>query len=137
MEGVRIAIVVSPGLEAGFLANTAAAVAIGLGAKMPGLAGVQLTDKAGRQFSVSSILPVPILQARPEMIRSILLNAIPPSEGGIVIPFPRYARSMHRYTDYFSETPNRDLANEEIDGLALAGPEKWVRSLTGSLKLFR
>ena len=31
----------------------------------------------------------------------------------------------------------RDIATETIEGLGLAGPEKWVKSLTGSLKLLR
>ena len=31
----------------------------------------------------------------------------------------------------------RGLATETIVGLGISGPEKWVRSLTGNLKLLR
>jgi hypothetical protein len=51
-----------------------------------------------------------------------------------VVPF---ARALHDYADYESAFPTRDLSGEAIDGLGLAGPSKWVRSLTGSLRLLR
>jgi hypothetical protein len=57
--------------------------------------------------------------------------------GAVVVPFPRFARHLHRFEDYLSEFPRRRLAGEAIDGLGLCGPEKWVRSLTGNLKLLR
>ena len=53
------------------------------------------------------------------------------------MPFPAFARSLHLYADYEAAFPDRDLSEETIDGLGLAGPAKWVRSLTGSLKLLR
>jgi hypothetical protein len=40
--------------------------------------------------------------------------------------------------DQAQSTPmSIDIATETIEGLGLAGPEKWVKSLTGSLKLLR
>ncbi len=54
-----------------------------------------------------------------------------------VVPFPAFARALHRYADYEAGLPGRDLAEEAIDGLGLAGPAKWIRSLSGSLKLLR
>jgi hypothetical protein len=44
---------------------------------------------------------------------------------------------MHVYAEYETTFPDRDLASEIIDGVGIAGPAKWVRSLTGSLKLLR
>jgi hypothetical protein len=54
-----------------------------------------------------------------------------------VVPFPAFARSLHAYAEYEAAFPGRDLGEEAIDGLGLAGPAKWVKSLTGSLKLLR
>jgi hypothetical protein len=133
----RVAIVVDPTLAPGAAANTVAALAIGLGAAAPPLGGAQLADARGRRHHVVANRPVPILQAGREALASLLLRALPPPEAAVVVPFPAYARALHRYADYVAAAPTRDLGEEPIDGLGLAGPGKWVRSLTGALKLFR
>jgi len=133
----RIAIVVDPGLPLGLLANTVATIAVGLGAAEPAFANTSLVDREGRHVKNSADRPVPILQAPSETIRSLLLKAVPPPEGGIVVPFPAFARSLHAFADYRAQFPTIDLATETIDGLGIAGPSKWVKSLTGSLKLLR
>jgi hypothetical protein len=46
-------------------------------------------------------------------------------------------RSLHDFAAYQAQLARRDLAAETIEGLGLAGPEQWVKSLTGSLKLLR
>jgi Protein of unknown function (DUF2000) len=81
--------------------------------------------------------PVPILQASTETIGTTLLRALPAPEGGIVVPFPQFARMVHALAEYRAQFAIRDLAAETIEGLGLAGPEKWVKSLTGSLKMLR
>src|SRR5262249_23148394 len=129
----RVAVVVDPTLSPGFLANTVAVIAIGLGAARPGLAGDELFDGAGRRYRISAKRPVPVLQADEAVIRALLLRALPPPEDAVVVPFPALARSLHAYADYAAVVPTRDLARERIDGLGLAGPPHWVRSLTGAL----
>jgi hypothetical protein len=62
---------------------------------------------------------------------------LPAPAGAIIVAFPQFARAIHRFADYRALFPSRDLGAEVIDGIGLAGPEKWVRSLTGSLKLLR
>ena len=134
----RIAIVVDPTLAIGLIANTVATIAVGLGAVEPAFGNVTLTDAAGRLIKNSANRPVPILQAPAEAIRATLLRALMPTrEGKIVIPFPRFARSMHDFAAYQAQLAARDLATETIEGIGLAGPEKWLKSLTGSLKLLR
>ena len=53
------------------------------------------------------------------------------------MPFPQFARSLHDFAAYQAQFAMCDLATETIEGVGFAGPEKWVRSLTGSLKLLR
>lgn len=134
---LRIAIVVSSALPIGLIANTVATVGIGIGAAVPEFGQTLLTDMRGRVVQTSANRPVPILQATEEAIGVLLLRALPPPEQAIVVPFPRFARNLHRFEDYLAQFAQRDLEGEIIEGLALAGPEKWVRSLTGSLKLLR
>ena len=134
---LRIAVIVDPALPLGLLANTIATIAIGIGAAQPVYGNTPLVDAAGRGFRNSADRPVPILQATDEIMRALLLKACPPPDGAVIVPFPRFARSLHAFADYQAEFPSRDLKDEVLDGLGLAGPEKWVKSLTGSLKLLR
>jgi hypothetical protein len=136
-DGLRLAVVVDAALPLGLLANTVATIAVGLGAALPAFGGTTLMDAHGRAIMNSADRPVPILQAPAETIRAILLKALPTPDGGVVVAFPQFARSLHAFADYAQQFPTRDLAEETIEGLGLAGPEKWVRSLTGSLKLLR
>jgi hypothetical protein len=136
-EDHRIALVVSPHLPLGHLANTVATISVGLGAAQPYLAGTRLTDTQGRIIHVSANRPVPVLQADPDTILTLLLRALPTPEGAVVVAFPHFARALHSFAEYEATFPERDIADETIDGLGLAGPAKWVRSLTGALKLLR
>lgn len=135
---LHTAIIVNPALPAGLIANTVGAIGIGIGAKIPQLAADQLTDKHQRTIDISSNRPIPILQADAETIRDIMLKIIAAGSGEIVtVPFPAFARALHNYQDYKQTFPERDLSQETIDGLGLAGPTKLVKSLTGALKLLR
>ena len=60
---------------------------------------------------------------------------MPAPDGAILVPFPRFARNIHRFADYLAEFPQRDLQGEVIEGRGLAGPAKWVKSLTGDLRI--
>lgn len=136
-EDLRLAIVVNPDLPMGLLANTVGAVCIGLGAKLPFVAGRALVDGAGVEIDISSDRPVPILQADADTIRALTLKAAVHEDRQAVVVFPAFARSLHVYAEYEALFPERRLACETIDGLGLAGPAKWVCSLSGSLKLLR
>ncbi|QND48242.1 DUF2000 domain-containing protein [Rhizobium lusitanum] len=137
LPDTRLAIVINPELPLGLIANTAGAIAIGLGARFPGLAARQLADRDDRAIDISSNLPVPILQADADTIRALMLKALPQQGERAIVPFLAFARSLHDYADYEATFPGRDLSEEVIDGLGLVGPSKWVKSLTGSLKLLR
>ncbi|QEN86937.1 DUF2000 domain-containing protein [Labrys sp. KNU-23] len=136
-DDIRLAIIVNPALPIGLVANTVGAICIGLGARMPVLGATQLADRQARYIDVSANRPVPVLQADGETIGAIMFKALPAADERAVVPFPAFARSLHVFADYGTSMPERDLAEEEIDGLGLAGPSKWIRSLTGSLKLLR
>ncbi|WDS34607.1 DUF2000 domain-containing protein [Pseudoxanthomonas sp.] len=137
LEDIRIAIIVNPELPLGLLANTVAAIGIGMAAKLPALAGRPLTDAAGRTIDASSCLPVPVLQGDATLIRALLLKALETHQALALVPFPAFARSLHDFHDYQVQFPGRDLQQETLDGVGLAGPAKWIKSVTGALKLLR
>lgn len=136
-QDLRLAIIINPALPMGLIANTVAALSIGLGAKLPALGAQRLTDMSGRPIDTSSKLPVPVLQAEAELLGSIMGKATERIDDGAVVVFPAFARSLHNYGDYLETFPTRELSSEVIDGVAVAGPAKWVKSMTGSLKLLR
>jgi len=134
---LRLAIVVDPKLVPGLLANTVAAISVGLGAVHPGLGGVGLTDANGTTIYNSADRPVPILQADAEVMRDLLERAAGKALEPTLVVFPAYARSRHTFTDYEATFGERSLSDEKIDGIGLCGSSKRVKSLTGSLKLLR
>jgi len=136
-QDVRIAIIVNPELPPGLVANTVGAIAIGLGAKLLALGNSQLTDRDRKVLDTSSNRPVPVLQAPADVIAVAMRRALPIPEGAAVVPFPAFARSFHDFDEYREIFPQKSLDAEEIDGLGLAGPARWVRSLTGAFKLLR
>lgn len=137
LQDIRLAIIVNPDLPPGHLANTIATVSIGMGAAMPALGARQLTDRRQTTIDISSSQPVPVLQADNSTIGALLAKTLPRREGRIIVAFPSFARSLHSYTDYEATFPGRDLGEETIDGLGLVGESRWIKSLTGSLKLLR
>jgi hypothetical protein len=135
---VRVAVIVAPDMSLGLVANSVGVIAVGLGAQCPHLADSALADVGGRRFGSVCNQPLPILQADRATIREVMLKAMAGrTDGAAIVPFPAFARSIHVFADYETALATRSLDGEEIDGLGLAGPSLWIRSLTGSLKLLR
>jgi hypothetical protein len=133
----RLAIVVDPALSLGELANTVGALSIGIGAARPSLAGDELRDREGQPFHTSAKCPVPVLQANGEVLRDLYRRMATKPPEAVMVLFPKFARPLHAFSDYVDALASRALADEPLDGLAIAGPAKWVLSLTGALKLLR
>lgn len=133
----RLAIIVNPELPLGLIANTVGAIGIGLGARLPWLGNRPLSDADGRIIDDSAILSVPILAATPEVIGALMLKAMPRGDDSALVVFPAFSRSLHDYQEYEAQLQGKRLADEVVDGVGLCGPAKWVKSLTGSLRLLR
>ena len=137
-DTVRVAVIVAPDMPLGLVANSVAVIAVGLGAQCPHLADHRLADATGRPFGSICNQPLPVLTADRTAIRAMMLKAMAGRmNDATIVPFPGFARSIHVFADYQSALAKRSLDEEEIDGLGLAGPSAWVKSLTGSLKLLR
>ena len=137
-DDIRLAVIVAPDMPLGLVANSVGVIAVGLGARCPLLADSALADATGRQFGSVANQPMPVLQASRDTIRDVMLKAMAKqTDGAAIVPFPAFARAIHVFADYESALRDRSLDQEEIDGLGLAGPSAWVKSLTGSLKLLR
>ena len=137
-DELRVAVIVAPDMPLGLVANSVGVIAVGLGAQCPHLADGALADGGGRRFASVCNQPMPVLQADRATIRNVMLKAFARRQNGAaIVPFPAFARSIHVFADYEKALGTKSLEDEEIDGLGLAGPAAWIRSLTGSLKLLR
>ncbi len=135
---LRVVVIVAPDMPLGLVANSVGVIAVGLGAQCPHLSASALSDAGGRQFASVCNEPMPVLQADRAAIRDVMLKAFARRpEGAAIVPFPAFARSIHIFADYEKALGTRSLDEEEIDGIGLAGPSAWIKSLTGSLKLLR
>ncbi|MEY8709217.1 hypothetical protein A9B99_00705 [Mangrovibacter phragmitis] len=137
MDDFALAVVVNPALSAGLLANTVGTLATGLGSRFPALSAGQVSDQTGLWFDTSSRLPMPVLQADADTLQLLLQRCQQRDSRTALVVYPAFARDIQQIETYLTEVARRDLSAEPLDGIALCGPRKWVRSLTGSLKLLR
>jgi hypothetical protein len=133
----RIAIVVNPAHRPGLLGNAIAVVAVGLGASAPTLGGMPLQDAAGRRFRSSATVPVPVLQSTPENLLKILDQAIAAPGLDAIVAFPVFAQTIHDFATYRTTLEGRDLTEESIAAIGIAGDSEVVRRLTQGLSLLR
>jgi hypothetical protein len=133
----RVAIVLDAKLPPGRLANAAAVIAVGLGAALPALGGTHAQDRYGRVGSGCSRLPIPVLEADESQRIALLAKIFPLPDGAVAVPFPAFAAAVHDHAEYLAALAERDLAAGPLIGLGVAGPTRWVRSLTGSFRLLR
>ena len=131
----HVVVVVDAGLPRGVLADTVAAISIGLGAASPISGGEPLEDCDHQQVHAVSERGVPVLGAGQSVLGNALRGALPTPGGGVVAPFPVFARRIRTFEEYRDSLTERHLKDEPLAGLGLIGPERWVRSSTGSLGL--
>ncbi|MBP4050747.1 DUF2000 domain-containing protein [Chromobacterium violaceum] len=135
MDDIRCVIVIDPDLPPGVIANTAAVLAMSLGKRHPELVGQDLPDARGQPRQGITTVPIPVLKGGADQLRALRAAA---SETGLTLveltSATRSTRSYQEYAAALAATPEEMV---EYQGLALCGPGKRVRQLTGSLGLLR
>ena len=129
----RCVVVVDETLAPGLAANAAAAMAMTLGTKVPDLVGEDFTDGAGEAHAGLIMTGLPVLRAPAAELRALRARAVQAEVG--VIGMPAFGQATNDYEEFralVAETPEPAYL-----GLALYGPHKTVRRLTGSLGLLR
>jgi hypothetical protein len=133
MSVVRI--VIDDSLSRGLAANAAAMVALTLGATMPELMGDDLVDADGHLHPGLVPQGVPVLRAPRDELGRLRAQAI---EAGIeVIDFPTFGQQTTNYDEVIDRVASTRAAELEYLAIALRGPQRPVRKLTGSLPLLR
>lgn len=128
--------IIDKSLPTGLAANTAAVLGISLGTERDDIVGAKCTDKSGVCHKGITEKNIPVLAAKKSDLDRIYQESIA-NDHISVIDFSRTAQASRNYADYESKLSNTRNQDLEFSGLCLAGPEKQIKSLTGSLALFR
>lgn len=129
----RCVVVVDEGLAPGLAANAAAVMAMTLGARMPELVGEDFVDGGGERHPGLITTGLPVLRAPSAELPKLRAKAVEAEVG--VVGFPAHGHATNDYEAFramVAGTPTPDYL-----GLALYGPGKALRRLTGSLALLR
>lgn len=129
----RCVLVVDQTLPPGLAANAAAVLALSIGARFPQLPGHDLVDADGSAHPGLIPMGLPVLSAPADRLTDLRSAAI--DAGLDVIDFPTAGQQTTDYdtfTGAVAATPSGELT---YLGVALCGPSKPVRKLTGGFPL--
>jgi hypothetical protein len=129
----RCVVVVDETLAPGLAANAAAVMAVTLGSRVPDLVGEDFTDGAGEPHAGLITTGLPVLRAPAAELRALRARALQAEVG--VIGMPAFGHQTNDYEEFRALVAETDTP--DYLGLALYGPHKTVRRLTGSLGLLR
>jgi hypothetical protein len=131
----RCVIVVDEDLPAGLAANAAAVLALTLGAREPGLVGEDFVDADAQPHPGLIPIGLPVLRAsRDELVE---LRRRAGADGVSVIDFPVFGQRTNDYDEFRGMVAATPAAELSYLGVALSGPHRAVRRLTGTLALLR
>jgi hypothetical protein len=126
-------VVLDETLAPGKAANAAAVMAMTLGTKVPAMIGADFADGTGAVHAGLFREGLPVLKAPAEGLIALRERAVAAEVG--VIGFPVNGHQTNDYDEFVAML----ASSEDVSylGLALYGPAKAVRRLTGSLGLLR
>lgn len=131
----KVAIIIDGALPAGLAANTAAVLALTLGRRVDSIIGPDLKDADGSTHLGITTIPMPILTATADDVKSLRRRAI--ADDLLVIDFTDPAQRTRTYDDYAQLLENATDESIRYIGVAVHGHRKAVQRLTGSLPLLR
>ncbi|MEN3282899.1 MAG: hypothetical protein V7607_4039 [Solirubrobacteraceae bacterium] len=134
-DPTRCVVIVDEALPPGLAANAAAMVALTLGATVEGLPGADLVDADGNTHPGLIPSGIPILAASREQLSD--LHARAERNGVGVVDFPAFGQQTTDYESVIERIGQTPAAELEYLGVALHGPRRAVRRLTGHLRLLR
>jgi hypothetical protein len=132
----KIVVTLADGLPPGLAINAGALLGITLGQLFPDLVGPDVLDASGTAHPGISMLNLPCLRASTERL-SELAGKARTDEQVTVIDLTRTAQQARTYVEYTERMARLATERHQLIGLALAGPETTLTSLTGDLPLCR
>ena len=133
---VKCVMVISGSLPVGLAVNAAGVLAATLGRKVESLVGPDVVDGSGERHAGLVRIPIPVLKADEEEIRSVRERAAEVGDLLVVdlTETAQLSRTYEEYEDRMSVTQGDGLG---YIGVALYGEKRSVNKLTGNLPLLR
>lgn len=131
----RCVIVVDLTLPPGLAANAAAVLALSIGARFPQLPGRALLDADGSAHPGLIPMGLPVLSAPADRLPGLRAAAL--TAGLDVVDFPTAGQQTTDYDAFAAAVAGTPGGELSYLGVALCGPSKPVRKLTGGFSLLR
>lgn len=131
----RCVVVLDEALPPGLAANAAAVLALSIGARFPDLPGPDLIDADGTRHPGLIPMGLPVLAASADRLSALRGAAVDLQL--YVVSFPTAGQQTTDYTAFGATVAGTSTTQLAYLGLALCGPSKPVRKLTGGLPLLR
>ncbi len=128
--------IVNQSLPPGLIANTAAVLGISLGQMERDILGPDLVDASQILHKGITQKNIPVLSSDSSGLKHIYAQGCKAKDISM-IDFNTLAQKSRHYDEYqdkLAACPTQDL---EFSGLCMAGPNKIINSITGSLGLYR
>ncbi len=132
---MKCVIVVNAALSAGIVANTAACLGFSLGSTLPQEMGPQQKDADGVTHGGLLNIPLPILTATAEQVKTIA-NLAYSTDDLVVFDMSDIAQQSKTQEDYGNTLARTKNANLKYWGVAIYGDKKIINKMTGNLRLF-
>ncbi len=133
---MKCVMVINQDLPIGLIANTAAVLAVSLGAKIDGIVGEDVMDGDGDVHRGITQVPIAMLKGNNELIRSIR-STLTKTGGLYFVDFCDVAQQSKHYSDFKTRLQDTPADQLKYFGIAIYGPAQEVNSLTGRLSLLR
>lgn len=136
-NGNKCVMVIDGDLPIGLIANTAAILGVTLGTKQDSIVGEDVQDGSGYRHLGITTIPIPILKASKEEIRSIRTLAAANEPEVMLVDFTSAAQTSRSYDEYEGKLLQSEAEQIEYLGIALYGESKKVKKLTGQIALMK
>ena len=133
----KCVMVIDSDLPIGFIANTAAVLALTLGKKIEGIIGSTALDRDGLMHEGITTIPIPILKGSRSLLKELRDTVSTNFPDLILVDFSNAAQTTTRYDDYVHKIGSLPTDELQYLGIAIYGDHKNVKQLTGSLPLLR
>ena len=135
---MKCVLVIDAALPLGLVANTAAVLAMSVANTVEDIIGDDVRDGDGGLHRGITRLPIPLLRGDADSIRA-LRHRLQQSETNELywVDFCDVAQKATRYDRYRRQLADTAESDLTYLGIALCGPDKPVKRLTGSLPLLR
>jgi hypothetical protein len=131
----KCVIVVQDSMSLGLIANTAAVIALTLGARVD-IIGPDLNDASSEPHAGLTTIPVPVLKAGAETVAALRAKAAQ-RDDVFVVDVTDAAQTTTNYDDYREKLEVKASTELEYLGIGMYGDRRAINRLTGSLPLVR